>query len=261
LGETGGDLNLALMLVQRTLQSVPQNAASGHPAVAELQAAIDGCSGFASAVQDLAASVAAFEKGDIAQAVATAQAAHRPLWQASRHQASPLLPAVDRWIQFLRGDSESESERYQKSQRAPTIAIQVAPPPDLRQFLLAEGAFTADQLDNIGGQESLINQGQIGGTSIKSLLERHFGMPAFSWSLHPWDPALVESFGLEASQRRGLVPISRQSGRVLVGMLDPADLTGLAEIRRHYAPAEVQPVILRRADFDTILQFCRDVPG
>ena len=291
LGETGGDLNLAMMLVQRTMQVSQAKPQSTHPAVRELQKAIDACSGSAAAVQELASSMGAFAQGDVPRAVARAQAAHHPLWQASLphpppppspgeggpspHQPSPLLTAIDRWIQFLRGDTESESLRYQRSQRAPAIALNVAAPPaaapsssppaDLRDFLLAERVCSPAHLEALSRtrdlEDLLINQGHIEGRSIVALLERYYGMPYFSWCLHPWDPTLVEAFGLEKAQRMGQAPVSRQSGRIVVGLLAPGNLQGLGGMRRHFAPSEILPVILRRTDLEAMLQFCRDVPA
>ena len=274
LGETGGDLDLALMLVQRLTQGSPKVAVPGHPEVTRLQQAIDACSGSAFSVQELSASMAAFAASDVPQAVLKAQAAHHPLWQDSHRglaQGDGLLLAIDRWIQFLRNDSASESIRYQRSQRSSAIAINLvssataAPRPDLRQLLLSESVCSSGVLDELAGsasrlgktlEEWLINAGQIEGKAIKSLLERHYGMPSFNWSLHPFSPELVESFGLDEAQRCRLIPISRQVGRIVVGMLSPGDLAGLAVMRAHFAPDEVVPVLLRFADFEALLQFC-----
>lgn len=124
LQEVGGDLGLALTLVRNTLNQAQAPIQNANPAVDALRQAIDASSGDAASIQDLMASIKAFESGDLEKAVEMACAAHHPLWHKMH---GPLLAAVDQWILTMRpGETESQIYARALSQGPRAVVLDVS---------------------------------------------------------------------------------------------------------------------------------------
>lgn len=70
----------------------------------------------------------------------------------------------------------------------------------------------------------------------------------------------LEALGFDYCEDRGLLPLRKSGNRVVVGFVDPEDLTLVDEVR-HRIKAMVKPVVVTRADITSILERIRDADG
>jgi twitching motility protein PilT len=129
------------------------------------------------------------------------------------------------------------------------------------EILVSSGIITEDQLKaalngqrQLGGTvgENLIRLGYVNEEVLLNSLSEQTGLQHINLTLVEIPPSIQRLIKLETVRSRRLVPIGFEGKRLVVGMVDPTDLSALSEVE-FQSGHPVKPVILSATHFEQAL--------
>ncbi|HBX43349.1 MAG TPA: hypothetical protein DEH27_05955, partial [Deltaproteobacteria bacterium] len=129
------------------------------------------------------------------------------------------------------------------------------------EMLVSSGIITEDQLKaalngqrQLGGTvgENLIRLGYLTEEALLSSLSEQTGLQHINLTRVEISPSIQRLIKLETVRSRRLIPIGFEGKRLVVGMVDPTDLSALSEVE-FQSGHPVKPVILSATHFERAL--------
>ncbi|CAN5166039.1 type IV-A pilus assembly ATPase PilB [soil metagenome] len=118
-------------------------------------------------------------------------------------------------------------------------------------MLLQEGFVTAEQISKAHARQksnghklgyNLIELGFVEPRTIRTMLERQFGLPGIDLLDAEIDPSVLKLIPVEIAQKYVVFPVRRESSRIVLAMCDPTDWTVIDDLK-FLTGYEIEPLI------------------